>query len=353
MPDDESNYWGRWTNRPHVVILGAGASRAATLVGDTRGRMLPLMADFVDVVPKVKDHLDQARGSGIQVDAQDFEGTFRRIADCSALSDLRGQLEQDIRSYFESIQLPPILTIYDYLLHGLRKKDVIATLNWDPLLLQVVRRRSSIVGDELPDLLFLHGNVEGGFCVKHKIHGHKGYLGSCGDEFEPYLLLYPVDRKNYLGHPATKSFHDRLRGKLRNAFMLTIFGWSVSVADDALVKTIRDAWGSSEKRNLEQIEVIDIRKDKAIDTAWDSLYKHIIHTHHYDVRSSFYDSWVAKHPRRTGEAFLCRFFPESAEQAFVNDENDRNWRYNTSASEVEKCIEPLIEEEREEAIAEG
>jgi len=32
--------------RPHLVILGAGASRAACPRGDRSGRPLPLMADF-------------------------------------------------------------------------------------------------------------------------------------------------------------------------------------------------------------------------------------------------------------------------------------------------------------------
>ena len=36
--------------RPHVVVLGAGASRAACPAGDSNGKLLPLMADFVDVL---------------------------------------------------------------------------------------------------------------------------------------------------------------------------------------------------------------------------------------------------------------------------------------------------------------
>ena len=36
--------------RPHVVVLGAGASRATCPNGDWSGRILPLMTDFVEVV---------------------------------------------------------------------------------------------------------------------------------------------------------------------------------------------------------------------------------------------------------------------------------------------------------------
>jgi hypothetical protein len=36
--------------RPHVVLLGAGASRAAFPHGDATGKRLPVMDDLVDIV---------------------------------------------------------------------------------------------------------------------------------------------------------------------------------------------------------------------------------------------------------------------------------------------------------------
>jgi hypothetical protein len=36
--------------RPHVVLLGAGASRATCLAGDKNGKVLPLMLDFTKVL---------------------------------------------------------------------------------------------------------------------------------------------------------------------------------------------------------------------------------------------------------------------------------------------------------------
>lgn len=35
---------------PHVIILGAGASRAPCPNGDKTGRILPLMNDFIDIL---------------------------------------------------------------------------------------------------------------------------------------------------------------------------------------------------------------------------------------------------------------------------------------------------------------
>ena len=40
----------RILNSPHVVILGAGASRAACPDGDKNGEILPLMDDFIEVL---------------------------------------------------------------------------------------------------------------------------------------------------------------------------------------------------------------------------------------------------------------------------------------------------------------
>lgn len=56
--------------RPHVVIVGAGASRAAFPKGERNGRRLPLMADFCDIVP-VESVL---KGTDIDYTKQDFEG---------------------------------------------------------------------------------------------------------------------------------------------------------------------------------------------------------------------------------------------------------------------------------------
>jgi len=37
--------------RPHVVLLGAGASRAAFPRGERNGKRLPVMADFFETAP--------------------------------------------------------------------------------------------------------------------------------------------------------------------------------------------------------------------------------------------------------------------------------------------------------------
>ena len=55
---------------------------------------------------------------------------------------------------------------------------------------------------------------------------------------------------------------------------------------------------------MEETEVIDIREEGDLIETW-SLF---IHSHHCQVQCDFYDSWIANHPRRTGEAHMNRFF---------------------------------------------
>ena len=43
VEDEQNNVF---VERPHLVVLGAGASRAAFPDGDKNGKRLPLMADF-------------------------------------------------------------------------------------------------------------------------------------------------------------------------------------------------------------------------------------------------------------------------------------------------------------------
>jgi len=80
--------------------------------------------------------------------------------DCAAI---RKDLEKRVYSCFKSLKIPSEPTVYDYLLISLRKKDLIATFNWDDLLLQA-RKCVSVITNDIPALYFLHGNVDVGYC---------------------------------------------------------------------------------------------------------------------------------------------------------------------------------------------
>lgn len=114
--------------RPHVVLLGAGASYAAFPNGDRNGRKLPLLRDFVDVID-LRIYMKEAR---IQPPLDDFEAIYSNIALNPELCEVRERIDQTVYEYFECLELPDEPTLYDHLVLSLRAKDVVATFNWDP-----------------------------------------------------------------------------------------------------------------------------------------------------------------------------------------------------------------------------
>src|SRR5437868_2263456 len=103
--------------RPHVVLLGAGASRAVCPNGDANGKLLPLMADFVDVLGLspllAKFTVDTNRN---------FEEIFSELYEHKRDNEIK-ELQEITEAYFEQLQIPATPTIYDHLLLSLRKKD--------------------------------------------------------------------------------------------------------------------------------------------------------------------------------------------------------------------------------------
>jgi integrase len=57
---------------------------------------------------------------------------------------------------------------------------------------------------------------------------------------------------------------------------------------------MKEAWGKISDRNMEQIEIIDIRDRDDLAETWSPF----IHTHHYETHKSFFDSHLANVPRR-------------------------------------------------------
>ena len=92
---------------------------------------------------------------------------------------------------------------------------------------------------------------------------------------------------------------------LRACFMFTVFGYSAPKTDVEAIALMKDAWGEVEARALEQTEIITRpgADHDALRETWDPF----IHTHHYDIVESFFESWLGHHPRRSGEAYRNQF----------------------------------------------
>ena len=97
---------------PHVVILGAGASRAAFPEGDMNGNELPLMNNLIKVL-----HMDEIFSkNGVEVIEENFEELYDRLASSRQHYEFVKIVEQRIYDYFLSLELSLEPNIYDYLL---------------------------------------------------------------------------------------------------------------------------------------------------------------------------------------------------------------------------------------------
>jgi len=291
--------------RPHVVILGAGASRAACPSGDRHGRILPLMADFSKLVG-VGDLL---ASWGLNPEAN-IEDSYS-LLHFSGQQDRLEQLNEIIFDYFDGLELPAKPNIYDHLILSLREKDVVATFNWDPFLIQACLRNSSS-GLSVPRLAFLHGNVLSGFCAEHMTYGVRGNMCSrCAAPLAATPLLYPVNEKNYSGDRSIGAQWELLRAHLAEASMITVFGYGAPKSDVEAMSLMSEGWGHPHERTMEQNEFITRDTELTVKKSWDRF----IYSHHYEIHDDFYDSWIAKHPRRTVEAFRQQFL----EAKFIAD----------------------------------
>lgn len=316
-------------NMPHLVLLGAGASLASFPGGDKNGRKLPLMnslvekLDLYNYIPNEFENL-----------LTDFEKLYSKIADEPKLSSNKDIIDKKVYEYFYEMEIPEKPTLYDYLSLSLRKKDLIATFNWDPLLLQTMRRHSVI--KNLPQVVFLHGNVAVGICKYCNITGFKynNICHRCHRSFDKMKLLYPVENKNYSSDNLIKNEWDILREYFRISLYVTIFGYSAPVSDIDAKKLMLDASMENRSREFYELEIIDIKPEEEVEDTWyDFIYKH-----HYSIIKKLNDSYLWDHPRRSTDAFFDAYMMNNP------------WEYNpfpefNDVYEMHQWIEPLLLEE--------
>ena len=293
-------------NRPHVVILGAGASVATIFNGDKNGNRIYAMADFID---KLK--LDSILNSVIlSTNSRNLEDVYselyeRKDPECE---NVRRKLENKIEKYFSTLELSDSPSIYDFLLLSLRNKDLIISFNWDDLLLQA-RRRVQQITKNLPEMAFLHGNIGVGYCQNDMGYGLKqNRCNICGDFYVPSQLLYPIKKKDYNSSPQLKKQWDGIKWYIENAGYITVFGYGLPNTDVEVKDILERAFITSdnELRFFESIEIIDKPGcDKNI--LYDKWSKFIKHSHgHYSIKDSFFDSILCEFPRRSVEGHITK-----------------------------------------------
>lgn len=321
-------------NRPHVVILGAGASCAAIPGGDKYGRKISAMSGFIeklglgDILSKVELITESNNLEDIYMEL-DERGKEEPVC-----KEVKNELEVAIREYMNGFELPDKATIYDFLVLSLTSKDLIATFNWDPFLVQAIGRVQKYTKN-IPQVAFLHGNVAVGYCSKDNIMGNVGMTCRCGQTLKPTSLLFPIKNKDYTSDIAISKSWKQLKNALKNAYMVTIFGYSAPTSGAEAVAMLKQAWRSVDERKLEEIELIDIRDEEAVIESWNQF----IHTHHYSYHTDFFNTTLARCPRRSCEATFDRLMN------CIWLDGNKGFKKGIDFSDIDNIVGFLIDEE--------
>lgn len=284
--------------RPHVVLLGAGASRAAFRNGDAAGLRLPVMDDLVNTI-ELQPLIDKA---GPEIGCEtNFEVIYSQLLSKPGYARTVEEIEGRIDKYFSRLSLPDRATIYDRILISLRTTDAVFTFNWDPFLFDAYQRNRDAV--PLPEIFFLHGNVRIGACRDHDKWGARnGRCPECCQLFTDVPLLYPIQQKNYSADPYVRRNWEAARILFREAFTLTIFGYGAPISDRDAVELLRQAWLTQNSREFARIEIIDTAPQSLLEDRWSPFTP----TNYYALKAAFEQSRIARWPRRSCES---TFYP--------------------------------------------
>lgn len=314
---------------PHIVILGAGASLQSFPNGDKYGKKFPLMNNFVETVGLG----ELLKNSNINTLGINFEDFYDDLVSKKRDSKLQELIENKVYKYFAEMVIPDEVTIYDCLILSLRDKDLIASFNWDPMLIQAYRRNTKL--RKLPRICFLHGNVGVGACIKDRRCGYIDQKCSgCGKPFQKVKLLYPIKNKDYTADPFIESEWNNLKHVLKYAYFVTIFGYSAPKTDVAARNIMTEIWNKNNTRELAEIEIIDLKSKEELLKTWHEF----IVREHYSTKDSFKKSYLWTYPRRSCDALAG---------ATLQSEpwHDNTFPETQNLDELQSWVYPLIKEE--------
>ena len=287
--------------RAHTVILGAGATIATIPNGDKHGRKSSVMNGLIEKL----NMQDMFANIELQTNSDNLEDIYAELHSRPECCDIVIELEKRLYDYFAELELPDNPTIYDLLILSLTDKDVIATFNWDPLLIQAYNRVNKITSN-LPELLFLHGCVAVGLCESCKCFGPlvNKFCPKCGQEYIMPKLLFPVKNKNYNQNLFIQEQWQVFDYYLENAGIVTIWGYSAPNSDIEAKERMLKVFSNS-FRKLDQIEIIDIEEHELLTNKWKSFAKQT--NFHLQIFSSLLDTLIAEFPRRSIDGYTKRF----------------------------------------------
>lgn len=267
-------------NSHHLVVLGAEAASEALPGGERDGRKVPGAHDIAAAAGLTED-LEQL---GIPHDKRSFEEIYRDLYGNTSHAPAAARIEQKLYEHYSSLHLPEQPTLYDHLVLSLRPKDIIASFCWDPFLHDACLRNNSFA--PLPRVLYLVGTIRLGTCRRHRISGRVGTACvQCGSIIQPPNAPLADPGINR----AFKKNLENVVHLLADALLLTVIGPAHDTVTRDLLRMAEERMLSG---SMEEIELISRRKAGS---------------YRLQVVDSFYDSRIAKHPRRTCEAAWNQF----------------------------------------------
>ena len=95
--------------------------------------------------------------------------------------------------------------------------------------------------------------------------------------------------------------------------------------------------------SVPQFELIDVRAEEDVCKSWSKF----IHTHHYDYCTDYFQSSLARFPRRTSEDYFASYYFTTEEEAFHDanpipdggfDSFDDMWAWHKKLIEIEEQL---------------
>jgi hypothetical protein len=122
--------------------------------------------------------------------------------------------------------------------------------------------------------------------------------------------------------------------------MVTIFGYSAPTTDAAAVELMSKTWGKNPTFELGQVNIVDVKSEEQLEKTWKPFFCRS----HCGIHDKIWDTWILRHPRRSGEALAMATLQNAP------------WRENRfpqfkSLSELQSWIAPLVAEENMEQFS--
>ena len=218
--------------QPHVVILGSGSTIAAIPNGDRNGHRSFDFASF-GTDPFFKEYRNKLPQNYKKID--NLEKLYLSLTVNDSTKELKEELDSLLREKFKNFELPETMTVLDWLVLSLRDKDYIISFNWDPLLIQAYNR-VRIFTENLPNILFPHGNVEA--CYNNERYGAIHNIDNV--DMMPSPLVFPIKERDYENNIFLADQIKKVQKAICGAGYLTIFGYSGAETDEADVQLMKN-----------------------------------------------------------------------------------------------------------------